>query len=182
VAKKQDKQTSKQIETEYDGSTPLKSIMQEMFVNNLLKGMPQYEAYKQAGYKGKTEEIIRANSTHALTSNNNIKARLEYKRADIEQQSGIDIVYCRQRLLKLADEAEKEGKRGTARACISDIIKTIGGFKADEPSDKAIALKQIDAEARREVAKALDKFYTAKHLAARPDVIEAENVVVLEDC
>ena len=167
--------------TDYDGSTPLKSIMQEMFVDNILKSLPQHEAYKQAGYVGKTENALMANSSR-LISNDKVKARLDYKRADIAEKTDITVGYCQCKLLALALKCDTEGKYSTAKSCYDSLLKTIGGFQADAPSDKAIALKQIDAEARREVAKALDKFYTAKHLAARPDVIEAENVVVLEDC
>ena len=157
------KQTAK---TDYDGSTPLKSIMQEMFVDNLLKGMPQYEAYKQAGYKGKTEETLRTNSTHALTTNNNIKARLDYKRARIAEKTDITVGYLQRKYINLAESCLKKGKQGVARACYADLMKSIGGFKADEPSDKSIELKLIDAEARLEVARALQGYYDGKYLAS----------------
>ena len=172
---------SKQDKTDYDGSTPLKSIMQEMFVTNLLKGLHQNEAYKKAYPSCKQESTAIVNGSKLLTKAN-VKARLDYKRADIAEKTDITVGYCRRELLDIAKEARERGKLTVAKSCIDSLLKTIGGFQADAPSDKAIALKQIDAEARREVAKALDKFYTAKHLAARPDVIEADNAVVLEDC
>ena len=153
------------IQTTFDPSVPLRSVLQEMVLDKILEGMCQDEAYFTTYPRCKSIETARASSSRLLTVGN-VKARLDYKRAEIERESGIDIVYCRQRLLKLADAAEKKGKEGTARACVSDLIKTIGGFKADEPSDKSIELKLIDAEARREVAKALQGYYDGKYLAS----------------
>ena len=171
---------NKPPKTDYDGSTPLKSVMQEMFVSNILAGMNQTEAYNSV-YKCKTRKTAQASASQ-LASNPIVKARVDYEKRIIAEISRLEVDYCQYRLLKLADLAQSEKKYSTARACISDIIKTKGGFQADTPSDKAIELKQIDAEARREVAKALDKFYTNKYLAARPEVVEAENVVVLDEC
>jgi hypothetical protein len=81
----------------------------------------------------------------------------------------------------LAGKAEKDKKYQVAKSCYDSLLKTIGGFQQDAPSDKAVQLKQIDAEARMKVAQALNKYYDHKYLASRPEAIEAENVVVLED-
>ena len=73
----------------YNGSTMLRSVMQELFIDHIIAGLPQYEAYKKAGYKGKNEEIIRSNSTHLVTANHNVKARLAYKRAQLAKKADI---------------------------------------------------------------------------------------------
>lgn len=77
---------------EYDGSTPITGrygVLQEAFVDNIIAGLPQYEAYRKAGYKGKNEQIIRTNSTHLITTNNNVKARLAYKRAQLAKKADV---------------------------------------------------------------------------------------------
>lgn len=67
---------------DYDGSTPLKSVMQEMFVENLLRGMSQAEAYRQAGY---TKKAAKQGASTALTLPN-VAARLAYRRAELQAQ------------------------------------------------------------------------------------------------
>ena len=66
--------------TDYDGSAPLKSLMQEMFVENLLRGMNQSEAYRQSGYRGKRPD----SQAHQLMLNNGVRARLAYRRAELQ--------------------------------------------------------------------------------------------------
>ena len=156
--------SSKQNKTTYDGSTPLKSVMQEMFVNNILKGLTQHEAYKQAGYNQKSTNALMANSSK-LISINNVKARLAYKRADIEKKTGIDVEYCRRELLDIAKEARETGKLVVAKSCIDSLLKTIGGFQADSPSDKAIELKQMDASVRLEIAQVLNRHIDEQYLS-----------------
>ena len=163
----------KQILTS-DGSTLLKSIMQENFTDYILEGMYQTDAYMEAYPKCNNRTTARINASKLLTKSN-VKARLEYKRAEIERASGIDIAYCQYRLIKLADLAEAKGQYNAARACISDPIKTKGGFQADAPSDKAIALKQIDSDAKVRIAEALGNFYSDKYLASKP--VESHEVI-----
>jgi len=67
---------------EYDGSTPLKAVMQERFVENLLKGMTQTDAVKLAGYKAKQP----ANQSNQLQRNTKVAARLAYRRAELQAQ------------------------------------------------------------------------------------------------
>jgi len=69
----------------YDGSTRLKSPMQEAFVANLLKGMHQTDAYQKAGYKSKNP-IVQA--SQAVTYRN-IKIRLAYKKTQLAKKFDI---------------------------------------------------------------------------------------------
>jgi len=61
----------------YDGSTPLKSILQEAFVTNLLTKLNQTDAYRNAGYKAKKPD----RAANQLMRNNKVVARVAYKRA-----------------------------------------------------------------------------------------------------
>lgn len=75
----------------YDGSTPLQgryAVIQEAFLDNILSGMVQFEAYKKAGYKPKNDKTALACSSRVLTKAN-IKARLAYKQNEIAKASGI---------------------------------------------------------------------------------------------
>jgi hypothetical protein len=68
------KETAKQ--TEYDGSRPLRLACQEMYVQNLLGGATQREAYREAGYQVSEEQLDSAASQ--LSSNIKVRARIGY--------------------------------------------------------------------------------------------------------
>jgi phage terminase small subunit len=70
---------------EYDGSTPLKSMLQEQFISNLFAGMNQRIAYREAGYKCADKSLD--SKASQLVSNSKVKARIEYKRAKREAES-----------------------------------------------------------------------------------------------
>ena len=76
----------------YDGSAMLTgaySVMREAFIDNIMAGMVQYEAYKQAGYSQKqSNNSLMSNST-ILLRNHKIKARLAYKRNQLAKKSDI---------------------------------------------------------------------------------------------
>jgi len=83
------KRKLKQAKTkQYDASKPLRSILQEAFISNLLKGAPQYQAYKDAGYSSKSKNSLEVCSTQLL-SNPKIKARLDYKRGQLAKKADI---------------------------------------------------------------------------------------------
>lgn len=75
-----------EIKPVYDGSTPLKSVMQEMFVTNLFSGQTQTEAYQNAGYESKNP-IVQA--SQAVTYRN-IKARIDYKKGVLAKKFKVD--------------------------------------------------------------------------------------------
>lgn len=120
---------------EYDGSTMLKSVMQEAFVTNILAGLPQYEAYQKAGYNGKNEGILRSNATHALTTNNNIKARLAYKRAELAKKVEITEQTQVKRLQVLSELAQKLNQVSAAVSA-EDRINTLLGLYSKDNQQK----------------------------------------------
>ena len=76
----------------YDGSTILTgaySVMQELFVDNLIAGMVQHKAYQKAGYKTKNDNSAMCCSTKMLQRNAKVKARLAYKRAQLAKKADI---------------------------------------------------------------------------------------------
>jgi len=167
MAKKQDK--------EYDGSTPLKSVVQERFVGFLLTGLPQWKAYEEAGYKGKNEAILRSNANHALTANNNIKARLKYRRAEIERETEIKAVNLQKDLVRQRLMAELRGQTGAAIRCNELLLKTIGGFQADKQPTENLIGKALDSETAKDIRKALEAVYQRKYLALpKDDIIDVE--------
>ena len=77
---------------EYNGSTPITgpyAELQEAFVDNIIAGLPQYEAYRKAGYKGKNDAIIMSNSSTLLKRNKKVIRRLAYKRAQLAKKAEI---------------------------------------------------------------------------------------------
>lgn len=66
----------------YDGSTPLKSLMQEMFIEGIVRGLSQTEAYRRAGYKSKNA----TNGAIICQSRSKVAARLAYRRGELQAQ------------------------------------------------------------------------------------------------
>ena len=76
----------------YDGSTILTgaySVMQELFVDNIIAGMVQHKAYQKAGYKTKNDNSAMCCSTKMLQRNAKVIARLAYKRAQLAKKTDI---------------------------------------------------------------------------------------------
>ncbi|MBC8949360.1 terminase small subunit [Xenorhabdus sp. TS4] len=69
--------------------------LQQKFVLGILKGLNQIDAYKQAGYKAKTDESARASSSEILT-NLNVKSFLDA----MNQEAVSDAVMSRQEALE----------------------------------------------------------------------------------
>ena len=80
---KKAKQTA--IET-YDGSTPLKSVMQEMFVNNILSGINQRLSYKQAYPNQKSKDSVIDTKACELVRKPQVALRLAHKRALLAEE------------------------------------------------------------------------------------------------
>lgn len=85
-------------ENSYDGSTPLKSIQQEIFVNNLISGMCIGNAYSTAGYKSQSP------SAHGirLAKIGKVKCRLAYKKAELARRMDISQARVIQEMALLA--------------------------------------------------------------------------------
>uniref|UniRef100_A0A6H1ZNJ7 Putative terminase n=1 Tax=viral metagenome TaxID=1070528 RepID=A0A6H1ZNJ7_9ZZZZ len=71
---------------QYDGSTPLKSVRQEMFIWNILQGMSQMEAYKNAKYSVPATENAVAVKASQLVRTPNVVARLTYTREQLQRE------------------------------------------------------------------------------------------------
>ena len=117
---------------EYDGSTPLKNIMQEMFVSNLLQGMNQSEAYRQAGYKAKDP----ANGSIILQRNSKVLARLAFKRGQLAQK------------LEITEERNLRAMANTAYVDLADFYNEDGSLKNihDIPKEARMAMAGIEVE------------------------------------
>ena len=126
----------------YDGSTPLKSVMQESFVQNIMLGLPQYEAYRQAYKKDNncSELALASNSSRVITYDNVI-ARLNFLKRKTELKSSITIERCRQKYLDIMEKCEKRGAASdmaVAKSCCDSLMKSIGGFQRDRIPDADI--------------------------------------------
>ena len=169
----------------YDGSTPLNSIRQETFVSNLLSNMNQTDAYMTAYPTCKNRETAKVNASRLLLTNANVKARLEYKRAELAEKTEITVGSLQRKMYNLGIKAEKAGKYTAAATCWRDLMKTVGGFQADKQPEANLIGKALDSETTKDIRKALEAVFQRKYLALpKPvvsEVIEAENVVVLDD-
>ena len=116
----------------YDGSTPLKNLMQEMFISNLLQGMNQSEAYRQAGYKAKDP----ANGSVILQRNSRVLARLAFKRGLLQEK------------LDITPERNLQAMANTAYVDLADFYTEDGSMKNihDIPKEARMAMAGIDVE------------------------------------
>lgn len=70
---------------ETDPSQPLKSTLQEKYIWNLVSGMTQAEAYRQAGYSENGANALASR----LIANDGVKARLRYIQAKIAENAKV---------------------------------------------------------------------------------------------
>lgn len=124
LAKKQDQ--------DYDGSTPLKSVQQEMFVSNLLSGMSQAQAYRKAGYKAKNPD----SQANQIMRNKKVALRVAYKR---------DIL---QKKLDITPERNLRAMANIAYADLAEFYDEDGNLKNIHEIPKAarMAIAGIDVE------------------------------------
>ena len=81
----------------YDGSTRLKSVLQEAFVTNLIKNCNQTDAYRKAGYKSKTPD----RQANQLMRNSKVQVRLDFLRDKLAEKTGITAEMVVQELAKI---------------------------------------------------------------------------------
>jgi len=121
----------------YDGSTPLKSVQQEMFVAHIMRGMCQTEAYKNAGYKtGQSENALMAHSSR-LVRNGKVAARLAYKRGQLAKKMDVSAerVVLERARIAFADPAEMFDANGATlpiHEMPEDIRRAIAGVDVEE--------------------------------------------------
>ena len=159
-----------------DEKQVLTNKTRQIIFNCLMEGCNLREASEKAKI---THQYARR-----LATEGNITNLVLQKKAEIGEKCKIRAGQIQLKYLELAEMAIKDRKLGVARACYADLMKSIGGFIADAPSDKALQAKQIDAERAKYILKGIEAYKEAKYLAEKPknEAIEAENVVVLEDC
>ena len=128
---------------EYDGSTMLKSVMQEAFVSNILAGLPQYEAYKQAGYSPKSENSLMVSSTQLLRTSK-VKARLDYKRRAIEVKSELTAEIVVKKLKEIAfNELGSDKVQVQHQLSALDMINKHLGLYERDNAQKGLTLIEI---------------------------------------
>ena len=121
---------------QYDGTTRLKSLLQEKFVANLLKGMCQTEAYSKAGYKAKAPET----GAIQLLRNTNVQARLDYKRGLLAKKCDITAERVIAELAKVGF-ANIKGYLDQ-----SNVVKDI----SELPDDVAAAVESVQTDIRHD--------------------------------
>lgn len=94
----------------------LENSRQEAFVQALIKGASQTDAYIAAGYKSKTPEAAAANAARLIT-NDKVASRLKELRAKVEERVIVDRAWVLNRLVENANRAmqsspvlDREGK------------------------------------------------------------------------
>lgn len=144
--------TSKTREiTDYDGSTPLKSIMQEMFVSNLIKGMTQADAYKNAGYKSKCPK---SHANQLMTISDHVRTRIAYKRVKAQEKLEITEESQIKRFKQLSQGAEVFGQYSASISAEDKITTICGLYEKDnaQKGDKTLIvgdterMEQLEAE------------------------------------
>ena len=153
----------------YDGSTMLKSVSQEAFTDNMLAGKHQNEAYMLAYQNCKSIEVADAAASRLLR-NVKVKARLAYKRTKLEKKTGITIVNLQHDLIEQREAAKAEGDRKSAIRCTELLLKTIGGFQADQVNEKTLQAKQRTDKQLEQLRKAVESVYRQKYLATEGPV------------
>ena len=127
----------------YDGSTALKSVMQEMFTTNILSGMFQSEAYQKAGYKANTAaNSLEANASR-LISNDNVKIRLAYKRALLAKKADITVESLLLEFEKNKDLARECKQVGAANQALSEQGRLLGLYEADNSQKQGKSVVEI---------------------------------------
>jgi len=122
---------------EYEGSTPLKSIMQERFINNLISGFPQYEAYQKAGYKTKNDGSAMTCSTLLLQRNAKVKTRLAYKRAELAKKYEVNEERITKERVKIGfaniqDFMDEKGQIKSINKVDRDKLAAVSSIELDE--------------------------------------------------
>ena len=133
---------AKQAE-KYDGSTPLKSVMQETVVSNILQGMTQQMAYRTAGYQpGQTKNSIAA-SASALLRNPKVKARLAYRRAVLAQNCEITEESQIKRFQHLSRVSEKHKQMSSAVSAEKEVATICGLYEHDNAQKRGKTVVEI---------------------------------------
>lgn len=132
----------------------LKNPKHELFAQEMAKGRRQEDAHLEAGYTAKTSEARRAAACR-LASRPDITARVAELQARVAVRTEISIASVTERLLAIADKAEKLAEApglGVARAALMDAAK-LNGLVVDTtervvrtPEERAARLAELQRE------------------------------------
>ena len=109
---------------------------QELFCQGIAKGMTSTDAYKNAGYKSKSDATAQAAASRLMTKPK-IKARLKELADEVKSKAIMDIAEAQERLSAYARRTPQPNSAGDGeiRPCIETSIKAIemlvriqGGF------------------------------------------------------
>lgn len=145
-----DKKTKEQEQEKYDGSTPLKSVMQEMFVSSLLQGITQRKAYRQAGYKVSDKQLDSAASQ--LSRNIKIESRLAYKQGSLAKKLDITLERQCKEFETNKDLARGLNQISAANQAISEQSRLCGLYEVDNKQKQGktvVEILALVANARR---------------------------------
>lgn len=104
-----DKSATIQPKANYDGSTPLRSAMQEMVLDKILAGAFQTDAYIEVYHTSKSKRAAEAAASRLL-SKGIVKARLDYKRAELGAKVSEKLEITRENQAKLYDDVRQRAK------------------------------------------------------------------------
>lgn len=161
----------KQQTEEYNGSEPLKSCLQEKFIQNMLKGMHQRDAYKQAGYKTRRVLVMDANASRLLT-NANVKARMAHVRAVIEKKTREKIEYTREDAIAEYDMAIALAKQ---KGQPSTVCTAIAGKAALLGLSYKPAMNPVDKENAETIQDLRERLAEAEKIEAEAKTIQFES-------
>ena len=137
----------------YDGSTALKSVMQELFVTSLLAGINQQDAYRNAYKTRKSKDNVIAANASELVRKPNVSIRLAYKRALLAKKAEITEEGQIKRFQHLSQKAE-DLKQIASAISAEDKIKTICGLYEKDNKQKQgksiVEILAIVANAKRQ--------------------------------
>lgn len=129
-------------EQEYDGSTFLKSVLQEAFTDNILAGEHQNSAYMIAYPNCKSIEVADAAASRLLR-NVRVKARLDYKRAELAKKLEITEDSQVKRFRELSERAEQDGQFSAAVSAEDRITTICGLYKKDNAQKEPKTIVEI---------------------------------------
>ena len=132
-------------ESEYDGSTMITgayAVMREAFVTNIIAGIVQYKAYKDAGYSPNQSDNAAMASSTALLRNPKVKARLAYKRTELAKKTDITAESQVKRLQELSKLGQKLNQVSAAVSA-EDRINTLLGLYSKDNAQKGLTLVEI---------------------------------------
>jgi len=127
----------------YDGSTALKSVMQELFVTSLLAGINQQDAYRNAYKTRKSKDNVIAANASELVRKPNVSIRLAYKRALLAKKADITVESLLLEFEKNKDLARECKQVGAANQALSEQGRLLGLYEADNSQKQGKSVVEI---------------------------------------